>query len=77
MFLTKALQYIILYEAWYDQKPSISHLHVFGCLPYALEPTQQRGKMDDKAIKCIFNGYNVERKGYRLYYPQTKRVLVI
>ena len=37
---------------------------------------QQRRKLDDKAIKCIFVGYSVESKGYRLYHPQTKQILV-
>ena len=32
--------------------------------------------MDDKAVKCIFAGYNFESKGYRLYHPQTRHVLV-
>ena len=37
---------------------------------------QQRKKLDDKAVKCIFVGYSAKSKGYRLYHPQTKRVLV-
>ena len=43
---------------------------------YALVPAQQHSKLDDKAVKCIFVGYNAKSKGYRLYYPQTKRILV-
>ena len=27
-------------------------------------------------MKCIFVCYNSESKGYRLYHPQTKRILV-
>ena len=33
---TKALQSITLYESWHGKKPFVSHLHVFGCLAYAL-----------------------------------------
>ena len=73
---TKALQSITPYEAWHGRKPSVAHLRVFGCLAYALVPAQQRSKLDDKAVKCIFVGYSAESKGYRLYYPQTKRILV-
>ena len=51
---TKALQSITPYEAWNGKKPSIGHLRVFGCLAYALVPMQQRRKLDDKAVKCIF-----------------------
>ena len=39
-------------------------------------PQQQRRKLDDKAVKCIFVGYSSERKSYRLHHPQTKRILV-
>ena len=37
---------------------------------------KQRKKLDDKAVKCIFVGYSSESKGYRLYHPQSKRILV-
>ena len=73
---TKALQSITPYEAWHGRKPSIGHLLVFGCLAYALVPVQQRQKLDDKAVKCIFVGYSSESKGYKLYHPQSKRILV-
>ena len=46
----------------------LPHLCVFSCLAYALVPAQQWGKLDDKALKCIFVGYSVESKGFRLYY---------
>ena len=75
-FPTKALQFITPYEAWHGKKPSIGHLRVFGCLAYALVPMQQHRKLDDKAVKCIFVGYTVESKGYRLYHPQSKRILI-
>ena len=39
-------------------------------------PVQQRQKLDDKAVKCIFVGYSSESKGYRLYHPQSKRILI-
>ena len=73
---TKALQVVTPYEAWHGRKPSSGHLRVFGCLAYALVPVQHRRKLDDKAVKCIFVGYSAESKGYRLYHPQTKRILV-
>jgi len=73
---TKALQSITPYEAWHDRKPSIEHMRIFGCLSYALVSQTQRKKLDDKAVKCIFVGYSIENKGYRLYHLQTKYILV-
>ena len=72
----KALQSITPYDAWNGRKPSIAHLRVFGYLDYTLVPQQQRRKLDDKAVKCIFVGYSFESNGYHLYHPQTKRILV-
>ncbi|MCO5582632.1 hypothetical protein L7F22_036530 [Adiantum nelumboides] len=67
-------QTITPYEAWYDRKPSVSYLGVFGCLAYARIPQQLHGKLDDKAIKCIFLGYSSGSKGYRLYNPTTNKI---
>ncbi|MCO5561878.1 hypothetical protein L7F22_015503 [Adiantum nelumboides] len=53
---------------------SVSYLRVFGCLAYAHIPQQLRGKLDDKAVKCIFVGYSSGSKGYRLYNPATNKI---
>ncbi|MCO5577358.1 hypothetical protein L7F22_031187 [Adiantum nelumboides] len=71
---TRALKTITPYESWYDRKPSISYLRVFGCLAYAHIPQQLRGKLDDKAVKCIFVGYSSGSKGYRLYNSATNKI---
>ncbi|MCO5548009.1 hypothetical protein L7F22_001465 [Adiantum nelumboides] len=71
---TRALKTITPYESWYDRKPSVSYLHVFGCLAYAHIPQQLRGKLDDKAVKCIFVWYSSGSKGYRLYNPATNKI---
>ncbi|MCO5611204.1 hypothetical protein L7F22_065454 [Adiantum nelumboides] len=41
---------------------------------YAHIPQQLRGKLDDKAVKCIFVGYSSGSKGYRLYNPVTNKI---
>ena len=73
---TKALQSITPYEAWHGRKPFVAHLRVFGCLAYSLVLKQHCKKLDDKAVKCIFVGYSIESKGYKLYHLQTKCILV-
>ena len=60
---TKVLKTITPFEVWNDRKPSIDYMRVFGCLAYAHVPQQLRGKLDDKAIKCIFVGYSAGSKG--------------
>ncbi|MCO5570287.1 hypothetical protein L7F22_024005 [Adiantum nelumboides] len=71
---TRALKTITPYESWYEGKPSVSYLRIFGCLAYAHIPQQLRGKLDDKAVRCIFVGYSSGSKGYRLYNPATNKI---
>ena len=63
-------------EAWSGQKPNLSHLKVFSCVAYAHVPDQLRKKLDDKAEKCIFVGYSEETKAYKLYNPETQKVII-
>ena len=50
-------------------------MRVFGCLAYAHVPSQQRTKLDAKAVKCIFIGYSPDSKAYRLFNPATNKVI--
>jgi hypothetical protein len=64
------------YEKWYDRKPDIGHLNIFGCTAYAYIPDQLRQKLDAKAEALVFVGYSTRSKGYRLYDPATKKIVV-
>ena len=55
------------YECWFDRKPDLSNLRVFGCLSYIHIPDIQRKKLDPKSYKAIFVGYPEETKGFKLY----------
>ena len=59
------------YECWFDRKPDISNLRVFGCLSYVHVPDCQRQKLDPKSYKAIFVGYPEGTKGYKLYNVKT------
>ncbi|CAJ2639943.1 unnamed protein product [Trifolium pratense] len=63
-------------EAWSGRRPSIRHLRVFGCIAYAHVPDQLRKKLDDKGERCIFFGYSPNSKAYKLYNPETKKVII-
>ena len=64
------------YEAWKGVKPSIAHLKVFGCIAYALTNSSHLKKLDDKSKKCIFVGYCTETKAYKLYNPNSNKVII-
>ena len=63
-------------EAWSGQKPTISHLKVFGSVAYAHVPDQRRKKLEDKSKRYIFIGYDEKTKGYKLLDPISKMVIV-
>ena len=52
---------------WFNKKPNIQHLKVFGCAAFSNIPDQLRSKLDDKAERMVFVGYSSRSKGYRLY----------
>ena len=73
---TKAVKGKTPFEAWFGQKPIVSHLKVFGCLCYALVPAEKRTKLERKSVPGVFVGYNSVKKGYRIFDPSTKKVIV-
>jgi hypothetical protein len=64
-----------LQEVWTGKKPSLTHLKVFGCEAYFHVPKENKSKLDKKVEKCIFIGYKDGLKGYKIWNPQTKKVL--
>ncbi|GJY78888.1 retrovirus-related pol polyprotein from transposon TNT 1-94 [Tanacetum coccineum] len=48
-----------------DRKPSIKHLHIFGCTCYLTRDGENLDKMKEKGDPCILVGYSTQSKGYR------------
>ena len=62
-------------RVWSGKDVSYSHLRVFGCKAFVHVPKEQRTKLDDKAILCIFLRYGSDEFGYRLWDPKNKKVV--
>lgn len=60
-------------EVWYGSPADYSQLRVFGCTAYA---HVDNGKLEPRAVKCIFIGYQHGVKGYKLWNPQTQKVML-
>ena len=64
--LSVSLGFDIPERVWSRHSISYSHLKVFGYKAFAQVSKEQRQKLDDKAILCIFMGYGDKEFGYRL-----------
>ena len=62
-----------LFVRMYGWKPSVSYMKIFGCVCYVHVPDEVRRKMEPKAVRCMFLGYRVEKKGYKCYDPVNKQ----
>ena len=63
------------HQIWTGNKPSLSHLRVFGCDAYVHAPKDKRTKLDSKLERCIFIGYKDGLKGYKLWNSETRKVV--
>ena len=60
------------YESWTGKKPSIRHLHVWGC-PAEVRPYRpNERKLDSRTVSCYFVGYPERSKGYKFYDPSSR-----
>lgn len=73
---TKSLNGKTPFEAWFGRKPGVKHLRTFGCVAYAKRVGPGINKLSDRAIPCVFFGYEQGTKGYRLYDPVKDRLMV-
>jgi len=61
------------FERLYGKVPSYSHLKVFGCLAYATV-VHVSHKFGPRATRCVFRGYPVGQKAYKLYDLTTHKI---
>jgi hypothetical protein len=73
---TKVVHDKIPLVAWCYGRWTVEHLRVFGCVAYTHVPKEQRQKLDEKGVKCIFTRYSSKSKAYRLYDPINKKIII-
>lgn len=74
--VTASLENKTPYEVWYQRKPDLSHLRLFGSPVMVHIPKERRLKWDKKAEQYILIGYSDNIKGYRVYDPK-KNVITV
>jgi hypothetical protein len=64
---TRSVEGATTFEVWYGKKPTVHHLHTFGCLAYVKNTKPNLSKLDDRGRRIIFIGYEQGTKAYRVY----------
>jgi Integrase core domain len=64
------------YEIWYQRKPDLNSMHIFGEIAYAKLPAQRLKKLDARSKGYIFMGYAQNQKGYRLLNWDNKKITI-
>ena len=62
------------YELWTGHKPSLKHLHIWGCPAEAMPYKPNERKLDSKIVSSYFVGYPERSRGYKFYDPTTKLI---
>ena len=62
------------YEMGNGKKPNLIGIQEFGVAAYVKD--LKAGKLDARATKGCFVGYNSESKGYHIYWPKKRSVTV-
>ncbi|KAL0368210.1 UNVERIFIED_CONTAM: Retrovirus-related Pol polyprotein from transposon TNT 1-94 [Sesamum calycinum] len=62
------------YELWTGNKPSLKHLHIWGCPAEARPYRPNEKKLDSRSVSCYFVGYSERSRGYKFYSPTTKLI---
>lgn len=62
-------------KMWIGKPANYSFLHMFGSLGYVMYNSPERVQLNQKFRKCIFFGYVVDVKGYRLWSTAHKVVV--
>ncbi|GJZ27623.1 retrotransposon protein, putative, ty1-copia subclass [Tanacetum coccineum] len=64
----------IPYELWYGKVPNLSYLKVWGCDVLVKRDTPD--KLQQRYVKCIFEGYSKKTMGYYFYFQPENKIVV-
>lgn len=56
--------------------PNVSIIKIFRSRTFIFALGKERKKIDNKSLEGILVGFDEEKKGYRVYVPFEKRIIV-
>ncbi|GJY32306.1 retrovirus-related pol polyprotein from transposon TNT 1-94 [Tanacetum coccineum] len=63
------------YKLMHEKKPDLSFLYVFVSLCYPTNDSEDLGKLKSKVDICIFVGYALAKKAFRIYNKRTRQIM--
>lgn len=73
---SSAINFSTPFELRHKRMVDYGRLKIFGCTASPLIPKEQRTKLDHTSKKCHFLGYASGVKGYRLWDPVARKMVV-
>ncbi|KAI3501786.1 hypothetical protein L1887_29807 [Cichorium endivia] len=73
---TRALVGVTPYEKFYDEKPNLEDLRVFGCVAYDKIVSKHLKKLDDRSKPLVYLGKEPKSGGSRLFDPHENKIIV-
>jgi hypothetical protein len=64
------------YKIIEKRKPDYAPLQVFGCRAFAHVGKDKRKSLDSHTMPCVFLGYPEDYRGWKLWDPHAKRVII-
>jgi hypothetical protein len=64
---------LICTSVWSSSCPDYTDLKIFRCPDYA---HVNNGKLEPRAVKYIYLGYKPGVKGYQLWNPKTRKIVI-
>lgn len=71
---TAVLSWKSPFEVLFWKKLDYDRLKCFGCLSFASNTLPYKDKFDVMAFKCIFLGYAIGQKAYRVFDLENKKI---
>ena len=64
------------FEVLHKRKPNVSNIKTFGSKTFVHVPDVKRKKLEPKCLEGYLVGFCESTKGYRVYLPDTRKVIV-